>query len=53
MLELGGKLLRIKEKGTHKWYDVDYATIYRMAVHIRAAEIKQEKKRARKVDIHS
>lgn len=44
MLELGGKLLRIKEKGTHKWYTIPYEEVYRMAVRIRAAEIKAEKK---------
>ncbi len=48
MLEIGGKLLRIKPKGTRKWYCVPYDEIYRAAVRIRARELKMEREAARK-----
>lgn len=38
MLEVGGKLLRIKPKGTRKWYAVDYESIYRLAIKVRAMD---------------
>lgn len=48
LLEVGGKLVRIKPKGTRRWYTVDYASIYRLAVKIRVAELTAEKKARRK-----
>jgi hypothetical protein len=47
LLEVGGKLLRIKPKGTRRWYSVDYASIYRLGVKIRAAELQEERKQRR------
>lgn len=47
LLEVGGKLLRIKPKGTRRWYTVDYASIYRLGVRARALEIAAEKKARR------
>lgn len=48
LLEVGGRVLKIKEKGTRRYYVLDYATIYRMAVKVRAEEIRQEKIARRK-----
>jgi hypothetical protein len=48
LLEVGGRLIRIKPKGTRKWYSVDYKSVYILAVKIRAAEIAEERKAARK-----
>jgi hypothetical protein len=47
LLEQGGHLVRIKPKGTRKWYSVTYAQIYRLGIHNRAAEIRQEKQERR------
>lgn len=46
-LEAGGKLLRIRPKGTRRWYSIDFASIYRAAVKIRAEELRAEKKNRR------
>lgn len=43
MLEVGGKVVRIKPKGTRKWYTVPYDEIYRAGVRIRAQELKAER----------
>jgi len=48
MLEVGGKLLRIKPKGTRRWYSVTYDEIYRAAVRVRVRELKQEREAAKK-----
>lgn len=48
MLEVGGKLLRIKPKGTRRWYSVPYDEIYRTGVRIRARELKMERDAAKK-----
>jgi hypothetical protein len=45
MLAEGGKILRIRPKGTRRWYSVTYADIYRLAVRGRAAELRAEKSR--------
>ncbi len=42
-LEEGGKLVRIRPKGTRTWYSVTYADVYRLAVRNRAQELKAEK----------
>jgi hypothetical protein len=34
LLEVGGRLLRIKPKGTRRWYAVPYEEVYRAAVRI-------------------
>lgn len=47
MLETGGRLLRIKPKGTRQWYAVPYETIYREAIRIRTREIQQAKAEAK------
>ena len=46
-LEIGGKLVRIKPKGTRKWFTIDYATIYRLAVMAHARQAMAEKKAAK------
>ncbi len=46
-LEEGGRLLRIKPKGLRSWYEVDYAAVYILAVRLRAAAIRAEKKAAK------
>lgn len=51
MLEVGGKFLRIKPKGTRTWFTVDYNTIYREAVRIRWQQLKAEKAAAKKARI--
>ena len=43
MLEVGGRVVRIKPKGTRRWYTVPYESIYREAVRIRFQEVKAEK----------
>ena len=48
LLEVGGKLIRIKPKGTRRWYSVTYADVFRLAVKCRAAEIRAEKLAAKK-----
>ena len=44
MLEVGGKFVRIKPKGTRTWFVVPYEEIYRSGIRIRAQEIKAAKK---------
>jgi hypothetical protein len=46
-LEAGGRLLRIRPKGTRRWYDIDFASIYRMAVMAHAKSVLAQKKEAR------
>jgi hypothetical protein len=51
LLEVGGKLLRIKPKGTRRWFSVSYADVYRLAVKAYATELRQrtaEERKARK-----
>ncbi len=48
LLEVGGRILRIKAKGDRKWYSVPYQEIYRVGVRIRAVEIRAEKIARRK-----
>lgn len=48
LLEVGGRLLRIKVKGDRKWYTVPYEEIYRVGVRIRAVELRAEKIARRK-----
>lgn len=43
LLEVGGRLLRIKPKGTRRWYAVPYEEVYRAGVRIRMQEIKAER----------
>lgn len=50
-LEAGGKLLRIRPKGTRRWYSIDYASIYRLAVRARAMELQAEKKAAKQARV--
>ncbi len=47
MLEQGGKILRIKPKGTRRWFSIDYATIYREAIRLYARQLKEEQKAKR------
>jgi hypothetical protein len=42
-LETGGRVVRIKPKGTRQWYTVPYEELYRVGVRIRAVEIRNEK----------
>ena len=44
MLEVGGKFVRIKPKGTRTWFTVDYESIYRLGLHNKFQEIKAAKK---------
>ncbi len=46
-LEEGGKVLKIRPKGTRRWYTLDYASIYRAAVMAHARAIAAEKKEKR------
>ena len=48
LLEQGGRVVKIKPKGTRRWYVVDYASIFRLGVQVRAREIAEEKKARRK-----
>jgi hypothetical protein len=43
LLDVGGRLVRIKPKGTRQWYTVAYEDIYRLGIRNRAAELKAEK----------
>ena len=43
LLEVGGKFVRIRPKGTRSWYSVDYESIYRLAVAARMRELKAER----------
>jgi hypothetical protein len=47
-LEVGGKVLKIKPKGTRYWYTVPYEEIFRMGLRIRAQEFKAAKLAAKK-----
>ena len=47
-LEVGGKFIRIREKGRRSSYTVTYHAIYVMGARGRAAEIKAEKIARRK-----
>lgn len=51
LLEVGGKIVRIKPKGTRRWYAVPYEEIYRSAIRIRHQELKAERA-ARKSERH-
>lgn len=46
-LEVGGKILRLKVKGTRTWYTVTFDAIFRLACRIRAVELVEERKRRR------
>jgi hypothetical protein len=49
LLEVGGRVLRIKCKGDRRWYTVPYEEIYRTGCRIRAQEIKAEKAARRRL----
>lgn len=38
MLEAGGRIVRIRPKGTKRWYSVPYEAIYTLAIHTKAQE---------------
>jgi hypothetical protein len=42
-LEEGGRRLLIRPKGTRRWYPVPWEAVWRLAIGIRAQEIKAEK----------
>ena len=46
-LEVGGRLVKIKTKGSRKWYTVTLKQIWMLGAANRAAEIKAEKKARR------
>lgn len=46
-LEEGGKVLKIRPKGTRHWYTLCYSSIYRAAVMAHARAIAAEKKERR------
>lgn len=48
MLEVGGKILRIRPRGTRTWYTVTYEDIYRLATRNRMQEIQRERVARRK-----
>jgi hypothetical protein len=47
LLEVGGRVLRIKPKGTRHWYTVPYEEIYRAGVRIRSQELKTARAEAK------
>lgn len=47
-LEQGGRLLRIKVKGTRTWYTIGFDEIYRAAIRLKAAALRAEKEAARR-----
>ena len=49
LLEVGGRVLRIKVKGDRQWYTVPFDEIYRMGCRIRAQELKEERQRRREL----
>ena len=46
-LEVGGKLVRLREKGRRRWHTIAIDAIWWAAVRITAAEQAQERKRRR------
>jgi hypothetical protein len=48
LLELGGRVLRIRCKGDRRWYTVPYEEIYRIGCRLRAQELKAEKAERRR-----
>lgn len=46
-LEVGGKLIRLKQKGRRQWYSVGVEQVYALAVRMRMAEVAAEKKAAK------
>ncbi len=46
-LEVGGKIVRMKPKGTRKWFSIDYSSIYRLAVMAHARQAMAERKAAK------